>query len=213
MLSSAKLMRPRSSDRRMPAAASRPRTTSASPPGRAVAFDAAHLAKPPFPFMWHAPPMRTATCHSRRVPESVQPKDCDDVLEMVLDLMHGVASQPGEITVGSSWPVIDEPALPGGVVKAIEDERAQSSGHLQLSQDLVNSLVDVAAKVHALVPVHARAAWPLLNLGQDRPVPLNEQHVPHVADVFMSGPHVRLWPASGRFRRSAGQRRTVTAVP
>jgi hypothetical protein len=123
---------------------------------------------------------------------------------MMLDLVHRVASQPSEITVGSRWPVIYEPSLPGGVVKAIEDERAQFSGHFQLRQDLVKSLVGVAAQVHALVPVHARAAWPLLYLGQDRPVPLNKQHVPYVADVFMSGPHLRLWPTSGRIRRSAG---------
>lgn len=143
----------------------------------------------------------------------MRPKDGGYVLEMVLDLVHRVASQPGEITVGSRWPVIDEPALPGGVVKAIEDERAQFSGHFQLSQDLLKSLVGVAAQVHALVSVHARAAWPLLDLSQDRPVPLNEQHLPYVADVFMSGPHVRLWPACGRIRRSAGQRRPVTAGP
>jgi len=132
---------------------------------------------------------------------------------MVLDLVRRVAPQPGEITVGGHWPVVDEPALPSGIVKAIEDDRAELSGHFQLSQDLVKSLVGVAAQVHALVSVHARAAWPVLNLGQNCAVPLNEQHVPYVADVFMSGPHVRIWPATGRIRRSTGQRRTVTAGP
>jgi hypothetical protein len=51
----------------------------------------------------------------------VRPKDGGYVLEMVLDFVHRMASRPGEITVGGRWPVVNDPALPGGVVKAIED--------------------------------------------------------------------------------------------
>lgn len=120
------------------------------------------------------------------------------VQEVVLALVHGVATEPRDVPVGWLGIVVDaRPAkLVGG--QAAVDGRGQLCRHREVVGDRHRFLVRVAGKFDTFVAVHPREAGAMLDQRQQCAVALDQQHVAYVTGVLQRGPHPRRRPPPDR---------------
>lgn len=98
--------------------------------------------------------------------------------------MHRVPADPVQVALGGLGPRVDQAPRPPRRVESLEHQRTQLGGHAQLVQHHRGGVRVVAGQADPLVAVHQRHRGHVLDLGHDRPLPLHQQHVPHMAGVL-----------------------------